>query len=83
MADQQSGKGLSATARAVEVPESFSAFFPSLAEKRVGIMMSLWCCVLFSASKVPNPQEMFSSPELVLGHESQDENGVTSLCHVD
>lgn len=79
MADQHSGKGLSATAGAAEVPDSFPAFFPSLA----GIEMSLWCCVLFSDSKVPNPQEMFSSSELVLGHESQCEDGVSSLCCVD
>lgn len=68
MVDQHSGKGLNATAGAVLVPDSFTAFFPFLAGKRAGTEMSLWCCVLFSDSKVPNPREMFSSPELVLGH---------------
>lgn len=68
MVDLHSGKGLNATAGAVEVPDIFSAFFPSLARKRAETEMSLWCCVLFSDSKVPNPQEMFSSPEWVLGH---------------
>lgn len=76
MVDQHSGKGLNAGAGAVEEPESISAFSPALAGKRAGIEMSLWCCVLFSDSKVPNPQEMFSSPEFVLGHMSQGEDGL-------